>query len=59
MHIYQLGKLRDNDVILKHYYIGIALGTVPFILSNHPEQKNITQVFYTNDKNVYLILDNI
>ena len=46
------------DEILKHYYTGISLGTVPFILSAHPEQKEITQAFYLSNKNAYLILDN-
>lgn len=49
---------KKYDEILKHYYSGISLGTVPFILSSHPEQNIVVQTFYTKDKKANLILDN-
>lgn len=46
------------DKILKHYYTGINLGTMPVILSAHPSQKEISQKFYLDYKRANLIVDN-
>ena len=49
---------KSYDEILKHYYTGITLSTVPFILSSNTEQNTKTQSFYTKTKNVQLVVDN-
>lgn len=44
------------EKILKHYYSGISLTTEPFILSAN--NNNISQTFYTKNKNTQLVIDN-
>lgn len=44
------------EKILKHYYSGISLTTEPFILSSN--NNNISQTFYTKDRNAELVIDN-
>lgn len=46
------------EKILKHYYSGISLTTEPFLLSPHCNNNNITQTFYTKNKNAQLVIDN-
>jgi len=46
------------DLILKHYYTGISLGTEPLILSAYSTQQQFTQKFYLNHKSALLIADN-
>lgn len=46
------------DKILKRYYAGITISTVPVIVSSCEEQKIITQQFFAPYKKANLIVDN-
>lgn len=46
------------DQILKHYYSGITLATVPAVLSAVPEQNKVTKTFWANDGKAFLVVDN-
>ncbi len=46
------------EKILQHYYTGITLGTVPFILSSNIEQNKATKTFYSKNGKAYLVIDN-
>lgn len=46
------------DRILKRYYTGITISTVPVILSSNEEQKVITQSFFAPQKKAILVVDN-
>lgn len=46
------------DKILKRYYTGITISTVPVILSSDPQQKTIAQKFYAPYKKATLVVDN-
>lgn len=46
------------DKILKRYYTGITISTVPVILSAVGEQKAVTQQFFAPYKRANLIIDN-
>lgn len=46
------------DKILKRYYTGITISTVPLILSSSNTQKNISQRFYAPKKSAILVVDN-
>ena len=46
------------DKILKHYYTGISLTTVPFILSSANNQKEKIQTFYSKNGRANLVVDN-
>lgn len=49
---------KSFDKILKRYYTGITISTIPVILSSCDEQKTITQIFYAPNKKACLIVDN-
>ncbi|MBR1460552.1 SpoIID/LytB domain-containing protein, partial [bacterium] len=46
------------EKILQHYYTGITLGTVPFILSANSEQNQAARTFYSKNGKAYLVIDN-
>lgn len=46
------------DKILKRYYTGITISTVPVILSPAEGQKVITQTFFAPEKKANLVVDN-
>ena len=46
------------DKILKRYYTGITISTVPVILSSDDAQKVVTQNFFTSEKKAILVVDN-
>lgn len=49
---------KSFDEILKHYYSGITLATVPEVLSANPGQTKVTQSFWTKDGSAFLVVDN-
>lgn len=49
---------KSFDKILKRYYTGITISTLPVILSSNESQRQITQVFDTPYKKGFLIVDN-
>lgn len=46
------------DKILKHYYTGISLTTIPVIVSSYQTQQRTTQKIYLEHKTANLIIDN-
>lgn len=46
------------DKILKRYYTGITISTIPVILSANSAQQSITQNFYAPYKRAVLVVDN-
>ena len=46
------------EKILQHYYTGITLGTVPFILSSNSEQNKAVRSFYSKNGQACLVIDN-
>ncbi len=46
------------DKILKHYYTGISLTTIPVIVSPYQTQQKVTQKVYLEHKTANLIIDN-
>lgn len=46
------------DKILKRYYTGITISTVPVILSDNNPQEIITQQFFAPEKKAFVIVDN-
>lgn len=46
------------DKILKHYYTGISLTTIPVIVSSYQTQQKVTQKIYLEHKTANLIIDN-
>lgn len=46
------------DKILKRYYTGISISTIPVILSEAQDQKVITQQFFAPQKKAILVVDN-
>lgn len=46
------------DKILKRYYTGISISTVPLILSSNEDQKVVVQNFFAPEKKAFLIVDN-
>ena len=46
------------DKILKHYYTGISLTTIPVIISSYQTQQKVTQKVYLEHKTANLIIDN-
>ncbi|MEI8128356.1 MAG: SpoIID/LytB domain-containing protein, partial [bacterium] len=46
------------DKILKRYYTGITISTVPIILSSDDAQKITTQNFFATEKKAFLMVDN-
>lgn len=46
------------DKILKHYYTGISLTTIPVIVSSYQTQQKVTQKVYLEHKTANLIIDN-
>ena len=46
------------EKILQHYYTGVTLATVPFILSSNSEQNKATRSFYTKNGKANLVVDN-
>ena len=46
------------DKILKRYYTGITISTVPIILSSDETQKTVTQNFFASQKKAILVIDN-
>lgn len=46
------------DKILKHYYSGISLTTIPVIISSHPTQRKYTQKVFLEHKKANLVVDN-
>ena len=46
------------DKILKHYYTGVSLTSIPLILSAHPTQREYTQNIYIEHKKANLVVDN-
>ncbi len=49
---------RSFDQILKRYYTGISVSTIPVIISAHESQNVVTQAFYANKKKAFLIINN-
>lgn len=49
---------KSFDKILKRYYSGISISTIPVIISSTAEQKNFTQQFYAPYAKANLIIDN-
>lgn len=49
---------KSFDKILKRYYTGITISTVPVILSSQDGQKVVTQTFYAPYKKANLFVDN-
>lgn len=49
---------KSFDKILKRYYTGITISTVPVILSDDEAQKIVTQQFFAPDKKAFVIVDN-
>ena len=49
---------KSFDKILKKYYTGITISTVPIILSSQEGQKVVTQIFYAPYKKANLFVDN-
>lgn len=49
---------KNFDKILKRYYTGITISTIPVILSSCDDQKAITQQFFAPYKKANLIVDN-
>lgn len=49
---------KSFDKILKRYYSGISISTVPMILSSAEGQRILSQKFYAPDKKAVLIVDN-
>lgn len=49
---------KSFDKILKRYYAGITISTVPVILSENSGQKNLTQEFFTPYQSAFLVVDN-
>ncbi len=46
------------EKILQHYYTGISLTTQPFILSSNSEQNQVSQTFFSKNRQAHLIVDN-
>ncbi len=46
------------DKILKHYYTGISLTTIPVIISSYQTQQKVTQKVYLEHKTANLVIDN-
>lgn len=46
------------DKILKRYYTGISISTIPLILSSNENQKVMVQNFFAPEKKAFLIVDN-
>lgn len=49
---------KSFDKILKRYYTGITISTVPVILSSDEAQKIVTQQFFAPEKKAFVIVDN-
>jgi stage II sporulation protein D len=49
---------KSFDKILKRYYTGITVSTIPVILSSDKTQQTITQNFYAIEKKAVLVIDN-
>lgn len=49
---------KSFDKILKRYYTGITISTVPIILSSDEAQKIVTQQFFAPEKKAFVIVDN-
>lgn len=46
------------EKILQHYYTGISLTTQPFVLSSNSEQNQVSQTFFSKNRQANLIVDN-
>lgn len=46
------------DKILKRYYTGITISTIPVVLSSNESQKAVTQTFYAPKAKATLVVDN-
>lgn len=46
------------DKILKRYYTGITISTIPVVLSSNDSQKAVTQTFYAPKAKATLVVDN-
>lgn len=49
---------KSFDKILKRYYSGITISTVPIILSDSEDQKAVTQQFFAPDNKANVVIDN-
>lgn len=49
---------KSFDKILKRYYTGITISTIPLILSSDASQCNVTQNFYATETKAMLTVDN-
>lgn len=49
---------KSFDKILKRYYTGITISTIPLILSSDPSQCSVTQNFYAPEAKAMLTVDN-
>lgn len=49
---------KSFDKILKRYYTGITISTIPLILSSDPCQCTVTQNFYATEAHAMLTVDN-
>lgn len=49
---------KSFDKILKRYYTGISISTVPVVISTNENQKYVTQTFYSQRAKAILVVDN-
>lgn len=49
---------KSFDKILKRYYTGITISTVPVIISSEEGQKIVTQQFFAPEKKAVVVIDN-